>query len=65
MNKVAIERLVKEMSQSDIEVLLAVLEVELKERYYAENPSPDSLYDAVYMPEEKFLELETFSEGIH
>jgi|694.fasta_scaffold136519_4 hypothetical protein len=65
MNKVAIERLVKEMSQSDIEVLLSVLEVELKDRYYAENPSPDDLYNDVYMPEDKFLELETFSEGIH
>jgi len=65
MNKVAIERLVKEMSQSDIEVLLSALEIELKERYYAENPSPDDLYNDVYMPEDKFLQLETFSEGIH
>ena len=65
MNKVAIIKLVKEMSQSDIEVLLSVLEVELKDRYYAENPSPDDLYNDVYMPEDQFLELETFSEGIH
>lgn len=65
MNKVAIIKLVKEMSQSDIEVLLSVLEVELKERYYADNPSPDDLYNDVYMPKDQFLELETLSEGIH
>lgn len=61
----AVEQLVREMSQGDIEILLSVLEVELKERYYAENPSPDNLYNDVYMPKEQFLELETYSEGIH
>lgn len=51
MNKVAIERLVKEMSENDIELLLSILEVELKDRYYVKNPPVYSYNESVYKPE--------------
>lgn len=56
---------VKSMSQSDIELLLSVLEVELKERYYAENPEMVDGEFGVYMPMDEFEMVVSPSEYIN
>lgn len=56
---------VKNMSQSDIELLLSVLEVELKERYYAENPEMADGEFGVYMPMDEFEMVVSPSEYLN
>lgn len=68
MNKVNLAEMVSKMSQEDIELLLSVLDVELKERYYAENPEKTGAEPGkygVYMPMDEFESIKSPSEYSH